>query len=310
MIYTVDLEKAEIDADGGRLLVRLGGERRATLPLKRLERLILIASVQITTRCLSALAEAGIGCLSLGGRYGQWPVHILQHRGDAQKRIAQVGLAKNECARAIFARRIVQLKLRGHLKMLEKGPQNITVKSARNQIAAVISKVTTQNLALESLRGVEGAAAASFFEAYATLLPKRLAFNGRNRRPPKDPVNACLSLSYTLAYGDALAACATHGLDADMPGYHDFAPSRAALACDAIEPARAVVDAWILRRFTSGEQGTEDFSLENGGCLLRKPARDKFYQAWADVARQKIRQAIDQGIALYLDQLKQQSQAR
>ena len=56
-----------------------------------------------------------------------------------------------------------------------------------------------------SLRGLEGAGAAAYFDGFGDLLPERLKFRSRNRRPPKDPVNAALSLGYTLLHAEAVA---------------------------------------------------------------------------------------------------------
>ena len=59
---------------------------------------------------------------------------------------------------------------------------------------------------IASLRGLEGAAAANYFEALSEILPERLHFSGRNRQPPRDPVNALLSLTYTLLHAEAVLA--------------------------------------------------------------------------------------------------------
>jgi CRISP-associated protein Cas1 len=303
MIYVVDFENAEIDVDGGRLLVRADGQRRATLPIKQMERLITVSSSEITSRCLAALALEGVGLLSLGGRFGRDPVHILPNHGDASKRLAQARMVDHECARTSYGRKLLGAKLSASLETLKSVEQNQTVRQASAQIIAALQRIQTSNHAIETLRGIEGAAAAAFFEAYQTLFLSRLGFNARNRRPPTDPVNACLSLGYTLAYHEALLACAKHGLDAYMPGLHDMAAGRAALACDVMEPARAVIEHWVWQRFKTGEQGIDDFSKEGGACLLRKPARDGFYRSWAQDTKPKAQAAIEVALGHYLTAL-------
>ncbi|MCZ7659386.1 MAG: CRISPR-associated endonuclease Cas1 [Xanthobacteraceae bacterium] len=102
---------------------------------------------------------------------------------------------------------------------------------------------------LHVLRGREGAAARAFFPAYATAFTPALGFAGRNRRPPRDPVNVCLSLGYTLAHAEALRAAARTGLDPQLGVYHDLAPGRDSLACDLAEPVRPLVDGFVQRAF-------------------------------------------------------------
>src|SRR5690606_21832215 len=73
---------------------------------------------------------------------------------------------------------------------------------------------------LDTLRGVEGAAAAAYFGALTHLVAPSWNFNGRQRRPPPDPVNALLSLTYTLLHGEAVRALLGHGLDPALGALH------------------------------------------------------------------------------------------
>jgi CRISPR-associated protein Cas1 len=130
---------------------------------------------------------------------------------------------------------------------------------------------------VQRLRGIEGAAAASYFSAFAPLFPADLAFAGRNRRPPKDPVNAALSLGYTLLHFEAVNACHAAGLDPYVGFYHEPAYHRESLAADLIEPLRASVDAWVWRLFAERDLRGESFVQEEGGCLLKKHGREVFY---------------------------------
>lgn len=81
------------------------------------------------------------------------------------------------------------------------------------------------------------------------MLPPALGFTGRNRRPPRDPANACLSLGYTLLHAEAVTAAQAAGLDPLLGFYHRPAFGRESLASDLIEPLRAEVDAWVAALF-------------------------------------------------------------
>jgi CRISPR-associated protein Cas1 len=132
-------------------------------------------------------------------------------------------------------------------------------------------------LSIASLRGFEGAAAAAYFGAYVHLFPGSLNFSGRNKRPPPDPVNVCLSLGYTLLHYDAVRACQTVGLDAMLGFYHDVCFNRESLACDLMEPLRPVIDAWVWQLFRDRQLRLEHFSDDNGRCQMNKAGRQCFY---------------------------------
>ena len=95
---------------------------------------------------------------------------------------------------------------------------------------------------LASLRGLEGVAAREYFQALTEVLPKSLGFHGRNRRPPKDPFNAVLSLGYTLLQAEASIALYGAGLDPYVGFYHALEYGRESLSCDVVEALRPEVD--------------------------------------------------------------------
>ena len=91
--------------------------------------------------------------------------------------------------------------------------------TCERRLEGMIGQIDAQ-ASIASLRGLEGAAAASYFEALSEILPERLHFSGRNRQPPRDPVNALLSLTYTLLHAEAVLALYGAGLDPYVGFYH------------------------------------------------------------------------------------------
>ena len=146
------------------------------------------------------------------------------------------------------------------------------------------------------MRGLEGAAAAAYFQGLAELLPERLHFSGRNRRPPRDPFNAVLSLGYTLLHGEAVIALYGAGFDPFIGFYHALDFGRESLACDIVEPLRAEVDRFAMRLFRSERLRPEDFTSVDGACLLGKAGRGRFYVEWESAA-ETLRRRLDQSIA-------------
>ncbi len=112
-----------------------------------------------------------------------------------------------------------------------------------------------------------------------------LAFFQRNCRPPTDPVNALLSLTYTLAQQEAIRQCTAAGLDPQLGFYHRTAYGRYSLACDLMEPVRPYCEQWVFSQFMQGNFNRKHFnqpSAANPACLLGKRGRELYYQAIAE----------------------------
>jgi CRISPR-associated exonuclease Cas4/CRISPR-associated protein Cas1 len=139
----------------------------------------------------------------------------------------------------------------------------------------------------QALLGVEGEAASIYFRAFPNLFTEAVAslpaftFERRNRRPPADPVNACLSLAYALLARTIGAFLAIAGLDPWKGVYHVDRPGRPALALDMIEPFRPLLaDSSVLMALNNGELGPEDFIHAAGGCNLKPRARRSLIAAY------------------------------
>ncbi len=167
--------------------------------------------------------------------------------------------------------------------------------SARRQLCGLGDTPEPRPDAVEALRGLEGAGAAAYFEGFAELLPARLHFNGRNRRPPRDPANALLSLGYTLLHAEAVLALYGAGLDPFIGFYHALDFGRESLACDLVEPLRVDVDQHALMLFRSEKLRPEDFSSTQSGCLLGKAGRARFYAEWEALAA-RLRKLLAESI--------------
>ena len=296
----VDRRGAELDAEAGRLVVRVAGERSATVPLRPLERVVLGPSAKVSTRLLAALWRNGTALLCLTGTKRLPEVRVPgRSTDDAKRRLAQYALLQDEPRRALLARSIVEAKLEAQAQVVANlvgatGPGRELsaaaerLQQARDRLAAA-GPVTRA-----SLRGIEGATANAYFAGLASVFPESLGFRGRNRRPPRDPVNACLSLGYTLLHTDAVREAAIAGLEPTMGVLHDLAPGRESLACDLAEPFRPRIDLWVWTLFRRQVLGAESFGTGRAGCRLGKAARRAFYAAYeadAPTWRDPLREA-------------------
>ncbi|HLK81201.1 MAG TPA: CRISPR-associated endonuclease Cas1 [Xanthobacteraceae bacterium] len=287
----LDRSNLELRADGAALAVYEGGERHGSIPLKLLERVILQGTIRLDTGVLGRLAEAGVPTIILGARTGRRvAVLIGPAHNDAAIRLAQFQKALDGDWCAAWSHRLVLAKARAQLRLLrsaldERPDARKPLFDAIEQVQAIIRTLgAEQGLDLNRVRGLEGACAAACFRAYCALFAESLNFRGRNRRPPRDPVNAALSLAYTLLHFDAVRAAHASGLDPMVGFYHQPAHGRESLACDLIEPLRPRAEEWIRTLFRDRVIRGEHFTEDKGACLLGKAGREHFYAAWEGFA--------------------------
>ncbi len=289
-----------IDRQGSQLSIQTGvlhistpdGKANRSLPVKYIDRVVLRTDTQLSSKVLCSLAENGVNLIALGGRGGQQVAQISgAAHNDARRRWQQVLALSQPAACVQLARGIIQTKVKrqratlAHIadqrpdlrKPLHDGQQRL------HRILDTLHTTEKDNNThtLNQLRGLEGAAAAMYFDAYFCAFAPALGATGRNRRPPRDPVNAVLSLSYTLLYAQANGACWAAGLDPALGALHTLSHGRAALACDLMEPYRPQIDLWVWQQFREGQLREEHFGRDgSGACLLGKAGRSHFYAAW------------------------------
>jgi len=139
---------------------------------------------------------------------------------------------------------------------------------------------------LDVLLGIEGAIAAAYFGRFSTLLKPRgfdsqWDFTGRNRRPPRDPVNALLSFGYAMLAKECTVALLAEGLDPWWGLYHQPRHGRPAMALDIMEPFRpAVVDSAVISAINTGMVQQSSFDTSSSGCLLKPEGRKAFIRAY------------------------------
>lgn len=288
----LDRRYSRMAIESRRLLLYRGAEEKPhAVPLAMLERVVVVVgSVSVEASALGALGAAGIGVLLLGGR-GQDGQRLLIGPGhkDARRRLAQYALhsdagRKREWAAGLVLAKIAAQERLMRLALTQRPDLRYRLETAAQRLAALRPRLAG-DITLDQIRGLEGSAAAAFFEGYAALFPASLRFEGRRRRPPPDPVNACLSLGYTLLHADAELACHRVGLDPLLGMLHEPAYGRASLASDLVEPLRPRVDAMVWRLFSRRELRADQFSHEAAGCRLAKAGRGVFFQAYELHAR-------------------------
>lgn len=296
----LDRSQLEIRADGDALALYENSKRSGTIPVRLLERVVIQGSrTQLDSGVLITLADAGVSTLLVGARSSRKVAIILgRAHNDASVRLAQTTCVMDKAFCAAWAKDLVLAKLRRQHRFLSGAEEDrADARKAIFEARAILKRIATQLGGTEAsnldvVRGLEGRAARTYFQGFTRLFPPTFEFTGRNRRPPRDPVNACLSLAYTLLHFDAVRAAHVAGLDPLLGFYHRPAFGRESLASDLIEPLRPVADEWVWRQFRSRDLREDHFNMDKGACMLGKAGRERFYAAWersATVPRRWLR---------------------
>lgn len=240
---------SSIRKDGDCLKVFKGGTVLDTIPATGLRQLTLAGRTSLSGPVLDFLIQHRIDTVFLtpGGRFRarlllDEPGHVAL-RQQQYLRLADPGF------RLELARRIVHGKLENQVRMLLRRGSQYDRKELRNvavQIRALQAKLGNVD-DVEQVRGIEGYAARLYYSVFGMLLrADGFSFTGRNRRPPRDPVNALLSFVYTLFTNEILNGILRVGLDPYLGALHEVAHGRPSLACDLVEEWRVFGERLVL----------------------------------------------------------------
>ncbi len=308
----LDRRDLALKLEGQALAIYADDARQSTVPLHLLERVVMRSSVTLQSGLLARLADGGVGVLIFGGWNGTKHASIQGgSHNDGARRIGQYRRYDDPAWRQHWSQRLVLAKVQGQSRLMQRAlmqrpdlrrPLTDTLerlKGARTRIR------TESDLTIDSLRGIEGAAAVAYFAGLASLMPDSLGFTGRNRRPPRDPVNAVLSLGYTLLHYEAVRACQVAGLDPVIGYFHELSFGRESLASDLIEPLRPRLDAWAWEQFRTRNLTDSHFSREGDACLLGKAGRERFFRAYEPFARplRRLLRRFAGKLAMHLSQV-------
>jgi CRISPR-associated protein Cas1 len=300
----IDRKETELKIESKTIVCFISGERQRPIPLLLLDHVVVSSTVQFKSSVLLKLSEHGICVTFINPRNSKQQAMLAGPLGkNPNIRLAQYIAQQNQEASEAIAQQLIIAKVRNQRRLLEKylitrDDLRFPLTQAVQQLAQSL-KTLEQPVSVERLRGIEGSAARVSFIAYQAILPDALAFTGRKRRPPPDPVNACLSLAYTLLHVRATQQAYAQGFDPMLGFLHEPKYSRDSLAADLIEPWRPHVDEWVLELFTSRKLRQQDFTTDQGSCLLGKAGRQQFYSSYEPVLK-----VINRGMRLQLFKLK------
>ncbi len=286
MIVYVTTQGAEIVREGRHLLVRKDDTIYHTLFTYKLEQLVICGRIRLTPPALQLLFREEIDTVFLrrDGRYcGRLAVSEPK---NVFLRKRQFELTDDEAFCLRQGQAIIGGKLRNMLTVLQRIARSRRQRNLESPIAGVRSALqkVEQTTSLDQLRGIEGAAAAAYFAGLRLGLENDFGFVRRIRRPPTDPVNAVLSLLYTLLINRLYAGVRLAGLDPAPGVLHQLDYGRQALPLDLVEEFRApLADTLALALFNKRVLQPQDFEIRPPEPLdLPQPQTDDVDRAVND----------------------------
>ena len=283
---TVQEQGARVTKSGEVFEVWQKSERLGQSRIFETSHIALLGNVQITTQALVEALGQGIpvAFFSTGGWF-----HGLAH-GPAHKnvtlRLAQYAAALDPARSLALARGFVNAKIRNSRTLLMRNHANLPAETSK--VMAELAGAAWQADSTEKLLGIEAQAAKHYFEAFPGKIKARsednawlFDFNGRNRRPPRDPVNALLSFAYALLAKELSVLAQLVGFDPYLGFYHRPRYGRPSLALDVMEEFRPLIaDSVVITLINNGMLSANDFIKRGPAAALTPAGRKTFLGAY------------------------------
>jgi CRISPR-associated protein Cas1 len=249
--------------------------------------IMLFGNIQVTTQALIQSLDQGID-LALFTSFGKLKGQLKSPKAkNNQLRLNQFKSATDPAFCLRFSQAVTRSKLVNFREILRKYRYNHPdeeIKDIENKLI-INADAAAKSQNLDALRGIEGTASRMYFDAIKKIVRPPFLFTGRNRRPPLDPVNALLSLTYTLISSQIQSLLEGFGFDPYIGFYHGIHYGRPSLALDILEEFRGpAADRFVLYLTNQRILHPKDFSMdkEQGCYLLDEPRKDFFreFEKW------------------------------
>lgn len=280
----LNIKQQHLSYHSGSLAVSGKGRNTKRFPLDQIDTLCIDKDSSLDAKLLYVLAEQQKSLIIEGTRK-QLPLNIIVPGGTRSRTGVKkrwLAIVDDKAARTALATRLVKAKIRRQRQLVSRLAQRHSISNMDVQAMLTTSLHVKQHADVATLLGIEGAWAARYFRALRYFLPAWCGFDKRNKRPPKDPVNAILSLTYTLAMEKVNSALVKRGFDLAFGVLHEDTDFRPSLSCDLLELFRPQLDAWVVALFNAGILDTQHFAdaEPNGAVYLNAEGKKRFYIHW------------------------------
>ncbi len=285
-----------LSRDGQNVVVSVKQQEVFRIPIINIEGIVTFGYMGASPGLMKLCTDNNVA-LTFLSPHGRFVSRIQgQTRGNVLLRKQQYKLSELVDWSLHLSQVIVAAKIQNYRNILRRFIRDYG-ESERVDSAAKALDVLKRNALIavdrQSLMGIEGMAANKYFEVFHCLMTqqrKDFPFNGRNRRPPKDAVNAMLSMAYTLLTNDVAAALETVGLDPYVGFLHTLRPGRTSLALDIVEELRAYLgDRFVLSLINRRQIKPDDFIYQGEqGVTMTDNGRRTFLTAWQNRKRESL----------------------
>ena len=286
--------------DGENVVILSEKQEIGRVPLHNLEAIITFGFTGASPALMGACAKRNVA-LSFLSQSGRFLARVSgEERGNVLLRKRQYLLSEAKEASLDIAKGFITGKIFNTRWILERATRDHGMRLDTEKLKRVSSQLKNSMRAvqkcesMETLRGIEGEAASLYFSVFDDLILQQkefFSFQGRNRRPPLDGVNALLSFVYTLLTNMCTAALETVGLDPYVGFMHTDRPGRVSLALDLMEELRPVfADRFVLSLINKRMVSPSGFyEKENGAVLMDENTRKNILLAWQTRKQETIR---------------------
>jgi len=298
MILYVTEQGAVLSKELGKLNIIKDGKILSEVPLKKIEKVNLMGNISLTPQILNYFLENKIEVVFMT-QYGKYrgKLYTNEYR-NVLLRLKQYERSIDQSFKIRIARSIVIGKLRNYYDYLVNRSKNLPRGLMSEEMAAIRKaqeKVVTAN-SIEEIMGFEGVGSKFYFQAFSKLFKnEEFNFEKRIAHPPKDPVNAMLSLGYSLLYNEIEAAMNAVGLDPYLGNLHTIDVSKKSLLFDLTEEFRnIIVDSFVINLINKNEFTPNDFEkVEEGVIYFSKEALKKFINKFEERLNIKMKYHLD-----------------
>lgn len=298
-IYVTN-ENAYLTLKDNNLVCKVDGEVKVKIPFDNIENVVCFSYLGCSPALMGKCVEkqVPINFISPSGKF--WAKVCGETKGNVFLRVAQIDCFREQGL--LLSKNQVTAKISNNIQTIRQTLKNKpelrnddTIVQTLENLNAGMQKAQNAE-SQESLLGIEGNCASSYFSAFSSLITNNdLAdtFLFRIKRPPLDPVNALLSFAYTLAKADCASALETVGLDSYIGFYHTLRSGRDSLACDMVEEFRCLCERFVLTLLNLKMIGEKDFDRQFSGAVwLNQKGKQKFLTKWQEKKRNMLTHPI------------------
>jgi CRISPR-associated protein Cas1 len=293
VIY-VQTQNAWLHKDNDNLVMKVGDETKARVPIHKLQGLVCFGQVSISPYLMAHCAENAVTITYLN-QFGKFLARVegpvsgnvllrrTQHLTGADRN-KSVAIAITLISGKLYNQRAVLRRyLRDYGGQVDAQGMVSELTTAEKRLSRCLQQLADCD-AIDKLMGREGEAAQVYFGVFQHLIRQPdFQFDARRRRPPTDPVNALLSFCYTLLTHDCRSALETTGLDPASGFLHQLRSGRPSLALDLAEEFRPMIDRFVLSLINKRQLALNDFEeWPNGSFTLKEEPRRTLLAAWQD----------------------------